>query len=96
LHVWAKRPGHLERTPENEKLVHDVANDSECYFGPDKREHYWYAKILKNEKQVWVKVRNNKIIGWGINESSSIRKYNSKTGFVALKVPSQKNSREKT
>jgi len=37
-----------------------------------------------------MKVRNNKIIGWGVNEPGNIRTYNSKTGLAALKSSSQK------
>ncbi len=84
------RPGHLVKTPENEKLVYDVANDPKCYLGPDKRGHHWYRKILKNGKQVWTEVRNNKIINWGVNELGDIKICNSETGLAALKASSQK------
>ena len=90
-HNWAKRKGHLEKTPENEKLIYDVANDPEYYCGsPDEYGNHWYAKILKNGRQVWARVRDNKIVGWGINKAKDIRKWNSKTGLAALKTPSQK------
>ncbi len=85
-----KREGHLEKTPKNEKLVPDVANDPECYFGPGKHENHWYAKILEDGKQIWTEVRNNKIKNWGINEPGNIRTYNSETDFKARKPSSQK------
>lgn len=88
-HNWGKREGHVERTPENEKLMYDVANDPNCYLGPDDYGNHWYAK-REVGKQAWVKVRNNRIISWGINEPGNIRIYNSKTGLAALKAPSQK------
>jgi len=88
--VGSKREGHVEKTLENEKLVHDVANDSECYLGPDKHGKHCYAKILKDGRQVWAEVWNNEIRSWGINEPGNIKIYNSETGLKVLKAPSQK------
>jgi len=93
-HNWGDRPGHVEKTPENIKLVKDVANDPECYLGPDKRGHHWYAKILEDGKQVWAKIRDNEIISWGINKPDNIKYYNPETGLAALKAPSQKIPRK--
>ncbi len=95
-HNWDKRKGHIEKTSENEKLIYDVANDPECYLGPDKRGNHWYAKKLENGKQVWTEVRNNKIKNWGINEPGNIKTYNSETGLKALKAPSKKNPGKKS
>ena len=89
-HNWRKGEGHVERTPKNEKLMYDVANDPNCYLGPDKRGHHWYGKILKDGKQAWVEVRDNIMQGWGINEPGNIKTYNPKTGLKALRAPSQK------
>ena len=86
-HNWRKGEGHVERTPKNEKLFYDIANDPECLCGPpDKRGHHWYAKILENGKQAWVEVRGNTMQGWGINEPGNIKTYNPETGFKALKA----------
>jgi len=85
---WGDRPGHLVKTPENIKLVEDVANDPECYLGPpDKHGHHWYRKILKDGKQVWAKVRNNEIVAWGVNKPDNIKYYNPETGLAAPKPP---------
>jgi len=89
-HNWRKGKGHVEKTPENKKLIYDVANDPEYYLGPDDRGHHWYGKILKNGKQVWAKVRNNEIVAWGVNKPGNIKYYNPETGLAALKAPSQK------
>ncbi len=71
-----------------EKLVYDVANDPNCYCGPpDIHGNHWYEKILEDGKQVWVKVRNNKIISWGVNKAKDIREWNSETGLAAPKAP---------
>jgi len=90
-HNWSDRSGHLVKTSENIKLVENVANDPECYCGPpDKHGNHWYAKILKDGKQVWTRVRDNEIVAWGINKPENIREYNPETGPAALKAPSQK------
>jgi len=89
--VAAKREGHLIKTPENIKLVENVANNSEYHLGPpDKRGHHWYGKILEDGRQVWAEVRDNDIINWGMNRPGNIKTYNSETGLKALKAPSQK------
>ena len=81
----------MEKTPANEKIIYDVANDPECYCGPpDKHGNHWYAKILENGKQVWTRVRDNEIVGWGVNEPNNIKYYNPETGLAALKAPSHK------
>jgi len=87
-HTWGNRPGHLVKTPKNIKLIEDVANDPECHIGPpDDRGHYWHGKILEDGRQVWAKVRNNEIIGWGVNKPGNIRTYNPRTGLDAPKAP---------
>ena len=95
-HNWDKREGHVEKTPENEKLIHDVANNPNGYLGPSNFGNHWYAKLLANGKQVWVKVRNNKIINWGINKAKDIKKYNPNTDLSTLKVPRKKISGKKS
>jgi len=88
--VGVKREGHLVKTPENEKLIHDMANDPECFCGPDDHGHHWYGKILEDGRQAWAEVRGNIMESWGINEPGNIRTYNSRTGFKTPKTPSQK------
>jgi len=92
-HQWGKRNNHVEKTPENEKMIYDMANDPNCYYGPDTRGNHCYAKKLEDGRQVWTTVRNNKIREWGVNDTDKIRTYNSETGFKALKTPSQKTSK---
>ena len=64
-----------------------MANDSNCYYGPDDHGNHCYAKKLEDGRQVWAEVRDNKIRHWGINEPGNVRTYNSETGFKALKAP---------
>jgi len=85
--VEAKCECHLEKIPENTKLVEDIVNDLECYLGPDKHGKHCYAKILKDGRQVWAEEWNNEIRSWGINEPGNIKIYNSETGLKVLKAP---------
>ena len=91
-HNWCKKRGHVEKTPEYEKLFGDVANDPECLFGPadglpDKNGHYWYGKMLKDGRQAWVEVREEIMSNWGINEPGNIIEWNPITGLKAPKAP---------
>ncbi len=49
-----------------------------------------YAKILEDGKQVLAKIRDNEVVGWGVNKLDNIKYYNPKTGLATLKAPSQK------
>ena len=66
-----------------------MANDPDCYYGPDDHGNHCYAKKLEDGKQVWATVRNNKIRNWDVNEPGNIRPYNFETDFKALKAPSE-------
>ncbi len=35
-----------------------MANDPNCYYGPDNHESHCFAKKLKDGKQVWAEVRD--------------------------------------
>ena len=85
-HRWDDRPGHVKETPENKKIIYDMANDPNCYRGPDDYGTHWYSKMLEDGKQIWAEVRGNQIRNCGINEPSTIRIYNPKTGLKALKA----------
>jgi len=78
---------HIVKTPENEKLIYDIANDPDCYLGPDNHGKHCYAKMLEDGKQIWAECRNGYIRNGGINEPGKIRTYNSETGLAALKAP---------
>ena len=79
-HIFRNEPGHLLDTAINRKLLIETANNIENFLGVDQYGTNWYAKILPNEKQVWVAARNNLIRNGGVNETPKI--FNSKTGLA--------------
>ena len=61
-------------------MLMDVGLDILCYLGPDKRENVWFAKILPDGSQLWVKIRDGFIIDGGLNAIP--REYNPYTGLA--------------
>lgn len=78
-HIFRNEKGHLPDTPENRKLLSDVASDIKNRLDVDSRGNEWYAKNLPDGKQVWALVRNNVIRNGGINDT--IRSFNKQTGL---------------
>lgn len=54
--------GHLTDTPENRKLILELANDPACFQGMDMWGNDWYARIDEDGSQLWAEVRNGVII----------------------------------
>jgi len=48
-------------------LLLDIARDSRNFLGVNEHGNKYYAKILKDGKQIWCKVRNGSIRNGGIN-----------------------------
>jgi len=67
-HAFEKREGHLEDSPENRKLILDMAKKARNFLGRDSRGNNWYGDILKNGKQLWASTRDNFIRNCGLNE----------------------------
>lgn len=78
-HIFQKKKGHLPDTPENRKLIEDVANDPNCYYGKDARGNDCYARTLPDGSQVWVIVRDGKIRDAGKNDEP--HSWDPETGF---------------
>ena len=78
-HIFDKRPGHLPDTPENRKLILDLANDHRYYVGKDKYGNVWHVRINEDGTQDWVRHQNMMINEGGRNQEP--KPWNSKTGL---------------
>ena len=79
--IFGKREGHLRDTPENRKLLEDVANDKKAVLGPDDHGNTWSARNMEDGAQVWTQTRNGEIINGGLNKTPHT--YNPRTGLSA-------------
>ncbi|MTV41607.1 filamentous hemagglutinin family protein [Duganella radicis] len=66
-HIFSEKSGHIRDTPQNRKLLEDLANDATAKVATDRYGNSWYARVEANGKQVWAEVRGERIIGGGIN-----------------------------
>ena len=57
-HIFRPKEGHLSDTPENRKLIENVANAPANYKGKDKYGNEWYSRNESDSSQVWVITRN--------------------------------------
>jgi len=80
-HIFGDREGHLPDTPENRKLVIDLANDKSKYYGKDQWGNSWNIEIDANGNQNWVRYRNDIINNAGQNKSNAIRDWDPLTGL---------------
>ena len=78
-HILRPSDGHIKDTPENRTLLLEVANDPASRLESDQHGNYWAARLLKDGRQVWVRMRGEKIINAGINAAP--RNFNSITGL---------------
>jgi filamentous hemagglutinin len=86
--IFGKRDGHLPDTPENRKLLQDVANDPKAVLGPDAHGNEWSSKILDDGSQLWTQTRNGNVINGGLNKTPHT--YNPTTGLSAQERPNWK------
>lgn len=78
-HIFRKKDGHIDDTPENRSLLENVANNENNYMGTDKYGNRWYSQMIENIGQVWVRVRDGIINNGGINNPP--RDWNGETGL---------------
>ena len=78
-HIFRPKEGHLSDTPENRKLIENVANDPANYKGKDKYGNEWYSRNESDGSQVWVITRNGRIQNAGKN--STPRNWEPETGY---------------
>jgi hypothetical protein len=69
-HIFRDAEGHFrEDTDANRRLLIDVASRRTNFLGTDWAGNDWYAENLADGTQVWVRVRADKIVNGGINQS---------------------------
>ena len=66
-HIFREDEGHLPDTPENRKMVSDLANDDRYYVGKDKYGNDWHIRNNENGEQDWVRHQNMVINEGGRN-----------------------------
>ncbi len=82
LHIFRNAEGHLKSdTPENRKLLLDLANDPAHRLGIDQFGNTWAARTGHDGRQAWVQIRDDRITNGGINPEA--RAFNSLTGLAA-------------
>ena len=66
-HIFRKAEGHLEDSPENRKLLLDLANNAGCHAGKDSRGNDWNCMDMDDGSQLWVSSRDGIIRNGGLN-----------------------------
>ena len=82
-HIFREKTGHISDTPDNRKLLENVANKKENYMGTDKYGNEWYSQMQSDGSQVWATTRNGTIQNGGINNPPKI--WNADTGYSGKK-----------
>jgi len=67
-HIFRKANGHLPDTPENKKLLEELANDISAHVGKDVNGNDWNVRNLEDGSQLWVQSLNGIIQNGGINK----------------------------
>ena len=80
-HIFRPKQGHLPDTPENRKLIENVANNPANYKGKDKYGNEWYSQMQSDGSQVWAITRNGIIQNAGKNLTPKL--WDSETGYSA-------------
>lgn len=78
-HIFRKARGHLEDTPENRKLLQDLANDARYHAGKYTHGNDWHFKTLEDGSQIWTSSRDGIIQEGGLNNPP--RPWNDRTGL---------------
>ena len=78
-HIFKDKPGHLKDTPENRKLLVNLANKKSKYVGKDKYGNSWNIETTDSGAQNWVRYQNGTINEGGQNQTP--RKWDNETGL---------------
>ena len=78
-HIFEERDGHLPDTPENRKLLEELANNRDRYKGKDKYGNDWNIRLNDDGTQDWVRSQHQVINEGGRNKES--RPWDDETGL---------------
>lgn len=67
-HILRNAEGHLPDTPENRRLLEELANDVKSHAGKDIRGNDWNIRDLEDGSQLWVTSKNGVIQNGGLNK----------------------------
>ena len=67
-HIFRDKTAHLPDTPENRKMLTELANNKKCHIGKDKWGNDWHARNNEDGTQDWVEHRNQNISDGGRNQ----------------------------
>ena len=87
-HIFSNREGHLSDTPDNRKLLTDLANDKSKFVGTDKYGNSWNAETTSDGSQNWVRYQNGTINEGGRNATP--RTWDDETGYNNTPVKRRK------
>ena len=78
-HIFEERDGHLPDTPENRKLLEELANNRDRYKGKDKYGNDWNIRLNDDGTQDWVRSQHQVINEGGRNKEP--RPWDDETGL---------------
>ena len=78
-HIFREDEGHLPDTPENRKMISDLANDMHYYVAKDKYGNDWHIRNNPDGTQDWVR-HQNMVINEGGRNTTPIS-WNPETGL---------------
>lgn len=78
-HFMRDEEGHLPDTPENKKMLIDLANDRKYHMGKDRYGNEWHVRNNADGTQDWVR-HQNQVINEGGRNSQAIP-WSSETGL---------------
>ena len=68
-HIFRDSEGHFREDSEvNRRVLIGVASRPANFLGNDRAGNGWYAETLTDGSQVWVRVRNDKVVNGGLNQ----------------------------
>ena len=66
-HIFRNKEGHLKDTPENRKMLLDLANDTKYHKGFDRYGNDWNVRLNHDGTQDYTRSYNNRINSGGKN-----------------------------